>query len=61
MNASTLASHEFCPNWMRPNATERSARLRQLAHRSLYVDLALLLGPGVLGIAALAALMFAMR
>jgi hypothetical protein len=61
MNASTLSSHDFTPNWVRPDATPRSLQLRALAGRSLARDLFWALAPGLIGVAALAALMLGLR
>lgn len=61
MNASTCASHGISHNWLRPDAGARTLQLRAALRRSLTHDLALVLGPGVLGIAALSVLMFIMN
>lgn len=61
MNASTYASHEISHNWLRPDTTARSLKLRAALQRSLTHDLALVLGPGILGIVALAVLMLIMN
>ncbi len=61
MNATTFASHGISHNWLRPDATARSLQLRDALRRSLTHDLALVLGPGILGIAALAVLMLLMN
>lgn len=61
MNASTFASHGISHNWLRPDTTARALKLRDALARSLAHDLALVLGPGILGIAALAVLMLLMN
>lgn len=61
MHASTIPSRDFTPNWVRPDATPRTLRLRSLAGRSLAGDLAWALVPGLLGVAALGALMLVLR